>query len=90
MDLSLDDDQQAIQELYATFLSRECPPTVVREKAPHGVGAMQGVFQLLAAGDVRYLPAPNHALKSVRRLLRPDFDNERLRVGLIDTHAVSI
>src|SRR2546423_1104353 len=44
----------------------------------------------LAAGDVRDLPAPDHTLKSVRRLLRPDFDNERLRIGLIDTHTVSI
>jgi alkylation response protein AidB-like acyl-CoA dehydrogenase len=36
VDLSLSDDQQAIQELYATFLSRECPPTVVRDAEPLG------------------------------------------------------
>ncbi len=36
MDLSLSDDQQAIRELYATFLSRECPPTVVRDAEPLG------------------------------------------------------
>src|SRR5690242_5471506 len=36
MDLSLSDDQQAIQELYATFLAKECPPTVVRDAEPLG------------------------------------------------------
>jgi alkylation response protein AidB-like acyl-CoA dehydrogenase len=36
MDLALTEDQQAIQELYATFLAKECPTAVVRDAEPLG------------------------------------------------------